>query len=163
MYQGTNKMLSLPYISNPNFSAAFSMGTMFGFGVGRYDKDADKYKGELYFYGKYDDDVPEGLYRFLRFNSTVGDDVFMIPAAAVVSNLFYLPDRYGYANNVAGAAKAYLTTTEITDAGVPQGYFKTYKFNLMPTGVGSVLAGVYETQTQIFSKKVTVSEVRVLV
>ena len=35
-----------------------------------------------------------------------------------------------------------------------------WRFPTVPTAIGSVVAGVYETQTQIFSKRVKISEVR---
>ena len=37
---------------------------------------------------------------------------------------------------------------------------KLYRFYTSPTGTSSIVAGVYETQTQLFSKKVAPKEVR---
>ena len=54
----------------------------------------------------------------------------------------------------------YFTTHEASADANADSRSILWKFATVPTGVGSVVSGVYETQTQIFSKKVFPREVR---
>ncbi len=158
IYKSQEKIWTLPKTVSPNYSALFSTGNLMGFGAAEYDNNAGKYKGAVYFYGKYDNESKEGLYRVLRFSSGQGTDVGMIPACIPVTNVWYAQPIYAYAGNVGTVSKLYLTASENKTAAV---YYPLYKFNTIPTGSVAALGGVYETQTQLFSKKITVSDVRI--
>lgn len=148
IYENANKILSLPNVSNPNNGAVFSLNNLLGVAAPRYNTSTTTYQGELYLYGQYDNEVPPGLYRPLRFNSSSARDVAFVPSALVVSNLYHVPSIYGYANNVASTAKLYFTTTENKISGSPSAVYKTYKFSLLPIGTGTAIGGVYETQQE---------------
>ena len=82
-----------------------------------------------------------------------------MPYCGIVSNLFYGSSTATYTNNIVGSAKVYFSTLE-ADSG-PTTDFKLYKFTTVPTGVGSSIAGVYETVNQPFSKKIRVGQIRI--
>jgi hypothetical protein len=82
-----------------------------------------------------------------------------MPYCGIVSNLFYGSSSAGYTGNQVGSAKIYFSTLETSAA--PTTKYKLYKFTTVPTGLGTAIAGVYETQNQLFSRKIKVSEVRV--
>jgi len=157
IYAGGQKVISLPTSIAPNFNALFSTGNLLGFASP--ENDASVLKGSLLTYGQYDKEIPEGLFRFFRIAATTQTNIIQIPYCGIVSNLFYGSSAAGYTNNIVGAAKIYFSTFE-TDAA-PTLKYKLYKFTTVPTGVGSAIAGVYETQTQLFSKKIKISEVRI--
>jgi hypothetical protein len=157
MYAGGSKSVSLPNSISPNFNAMFSTGNLVGFAAP--EQDASVLKGTLMAYGQYDREIPEGLFRFFRVSATTQTDIIQMPICAIVSNLFYGSSSAGYANNKVGSAKLYFSTLE-TDS-VPNTKFKLYQFTTVPTGSGNSIAGVYETQTQLFSQKVSVKEVRI--
>ena len=146
IYSGNNKLLSLPNSVCPNFEALFSTGNMMGFAnpetVGGF------LNANLMFYGQYDQDLPKAsLYRFLRMAATgVQTDIIQIPVCLTVSNLFYGSSSSGYANNEVGSAKLYFSTVETSSA--PTTKYKLYKFTTVPTGVGTAIQGVYETQNE---------------
>lgn len=156
VYTAGQKILSLPNSVAPTFNAMFSTGNIVGFAAP--EQDSSVLKGSLLAYGAYDKEIPEGLYRWFRISATTQTDIQQIPACAIVSNLFYGASSAGYTNNKVGSAKIYFSTLE-TDSG-PTTTYKLYKFTTVPTGVGSAIAGVYETQNQLFSKKITIKEVR---
>jgi hypothetical protein len=157
IYSGGQKEISLPNSLSPNFAATFSTGNLVGFGAP--ENDAGVLKGTLLAYGAYDREIPEGLFRFLRTSATgTQTDVIQMPVCLIVSNLFYGSSSAGYTNNQVGAAKIYFSTLETSSA--PTTKYKLYQFTTVPTGLGTSLAGVYETQNQQFSKKAKVSEVR---
>lgn len=158
IYEGGSKVISLPNSVSPNFAAMFSTGNLMGFAAPEHDTTS-YLKNSLMVYGAYDEEVPKGLFRFFRVSATSPEtDIIQVPVCLVVSNLFYGSSSAGYANNQVGVAKLYFSTLE-TSAG-PTTKYRFYKFTTVPTGLGTSIGGVYETQTQLFSKKVLPSEVR---
>lgn len=162
IFLGQEKKFSLPKSLSPHVNAVFSSGNMNYFMVPEQDSTG-KFIGSFYGYGKYDDEVPAGLFRFLRVNASAGAnyEIRSIPGCIPVSNLLYFPSYFGYSNNIAESGKIYFTTVENNaDIDVTGRVGILWRHRVVSTGVGSVVAGVYETQTQLFSKKIFVKEVR---
>lgn len=158
MYGRGNKILSLPNSLSPSPSAVFSTGNMVGFAAP--EQNSSLLKSSIFLYGAYDEEMSKGLYRLLRDSPAgLGTDVLQIPTCLIVSNLFYGSSQAGYTNNRVGSAKLYFSALILTPGNIPS--YRLYKFTTVPTGLGTAIAGVYETQTQLFSKKIKVSEVRV--
>jgi hypothetical protein len=157
IYSGGNKVVSLPNSLSPNFNALFSTGNLMGFNSPETTTDA--LQSSLMTYGAYDKEIPEGLFRFLRLSATSPEtDIIQTPMCAIVSNLFYGSSSAGYSGNQVGSAKVYFSTLETSAA--PTTAYNFYKFTTVPTGLGTAIGGVYETQNQLFSKKIKVAEVR---
>lgn len=157
IYTGGNKIISLPDSISPSFGAMFSTGNLVGFASP--ESNTEFLQGAIMTYGAYDREIPEGIYRFLRLTAgTPQTDVIQMPVCAIVSNLFYGSSSAGYTGDQVGSAKLYFSTLETS--GAPTTAYKLYKFTTVPTGVGNAIAGVYETQNQLFSKKVKLGEVR---
>lgn len=163
--QGKKKILTIPNALPPFTQATFSTSNMLGFVTTEYVPDVDGYRGAIYNYGQYDDETQSGLFRLLRINAvTSGSDVVMAPAAKYVSNLTYNQSYRPIGpqtGSVASAAKMYFSVNEASALGVPVGPHRLMRFNTVPLGLGSIVAGSYETQTQMFSKKVKIPEVRI--
>lgn len=160
IYTGGQKIITLTNSISPNFNSLFSTGNLLGFASPEEDNDA--LKGSVIVYGQYDEEVPKGLFRFLRNSASGGlTDVIQMPYCGIVSNLFYGSSSSGYTGDVVGSAKIYFSTLE-TDS-VPTTKYKLYKFTTVPTGLGTAIGGVYETQTQLFSKKIKAGEVRIYI
>jgi hypothetical protein len=157
IYTGGQKIITLTNSLSPNFNALFSTGNLLGFASP--EQDSSFLKGTLMTYGQYDREIPEGLFRFFRISATTQTDIIQMPYCGIVSNLFYGSSSAGYTGNVVGSAKIYFSTLETSSA--PTTKYKLYKFTTVPTGLGTAIAGVYETQSQLFSKKIKASEVRV--
>lgn len=158
IYSGTQKIISLPESNSPNFNALFSTGNLLGFAAP--EQDANALKGTLLTYGAYDIEIPPGLFRFFR-RSAQGTEtnVVQMPMCAIVSNLFLGSSTAGYSGNQVGSAKLYFSTLEISAA--PTTKYKLWKFTTVPTGLGTAIPGVYETQSQLFSKKMQIKAVRI--
>ncbi len=93
-------------------------------------------------------------------DTATAQNVIQMPMCQVVSNLFYGASSAGYSNNQVGSAKLYFSTFELASSGSSP---RLYKFTTVPTGLGTAIEGVYETQTQLFSKKVKLSQIRAYV
>lgn len=157
IYAGSQKIISLPNSSSPNFNALYSTGNMLG--VAAPEQDSGFLKASLLNFGSYDQEIPAGLFRFFRTGAMSPEtDVIQVPNCTVVSNLLLGASSAGYSGNQVGSAKVYFSTLE-TSSG-PTTTYNLYKFTTVPTGLGESIAGVYETQNQLFSKKITIKGVR---
>lgn len=145
MYTEGTKILSFPNSISPNFEAMFSTGNLVGFAG---PETASTFlQGAILAYGQYDQEVPKGIFRFLRLSAlSPQTDIIQMPTCLVVSNLFYGSSSSGYAGNQVGSAKLYFSTLE-TSAG-PTTKYRFYKFTTVPTGLGNAIQGVYETQNE---------------
>lgn len=86
-------------------------------------------------------------------------DVLQIPYQGLVSNFGQGYATNGYTDGIFGEPKIYFSTLE-TSASTTK--YKLYKWSLAPSGLGTALVdAVYQTQTQIFSKKITIKAIRV--
>lgn len=158
IYTEGQKSVSLPVSLSPNFNALFSSGNLLGFTAP--ENADDVLKGTLMTFGQYDREIPEGLFRFFRIAAMSPEtDIVQMPMCAIVSNLFYGASSAGYSNNLVGSAKVYFSTLEVSSG--PTTTYNLYKFTTAPTGIGSSIAGVYETQTQLLSKKVKPTQIRI--
>lgn len=166
IYQGGDKIISLPLSLSPNFESMFSTGNLLGFAAPEQDKGF--LKGSLLTYGQYDNEIPSGLFRFFRKTAiNTETDIIQMPVCLIVSNLFLGSSSSGYAGNQVGSAKLYFSTLETSAA--PTIKYRLYKFTTVPTGLGTSIGGVYETQNQtsvklfrnILKKRLKVSAVRV--
>lgn len=156
IFSGPDKIVSLQRNISPHPTATFSVGNMLAFITPEFDTT---YKASFYNYGQYDDQIPSGLFRMLRQTGSTQPDVAFVNTAINVSNLLYFPSYSAYLNDIASTGKVYFSTLESNgSSALDRGIL--WKFMTVPTGVGSTIAGVYETQNQLFSKKVIVKEVR---
>ena len=158
IFSQQQKVATLPNTISPHPTATFSTGNVLGFMSPEYVDG--ELRGSLYHYGQFDSDSPSGLFRILRHESTVKTDVPIVNAVVNVSNLFYFPSYSSYTGDTATVGKIYFTTKEASADANADSRSILWRFTTVPTGVGSIVAGTYETQTQLFSKKVKVSEVR---
>lgn len=166
IYRGGDKIVSLPVSVSPNFEAMFSTGNLLGFAAPEQVSSA--LQGSLLTYGQYDNEVPQGLFRFFR-KAAIGaeTDVVQMPLCLTVSNLFLGSSSAGYSGNQVGSAKIYFSTLETSSS--PTTKYRFYKFTTVPTGLGTAIGGVYETQNQTsvhlfretLGKKLQVKEIRI--
>jgi len=161
IFVGTEKKVSLPNTWNPQTNAVFSTGNLVGFGAVEFVPDDTASRGAIYYYGKCDEETPNGLFRLLRHNAVTRDDVAAMPMCIKVSDALFGHNYLSFTDNRAMSGKVYFATNEVDDANSSQNTQNVYKFFDTFTGVGSIVAGVYETQTQLFSKKQAIKEVRV--
>lgn len=87
-------------------------------------------------------------------------DVVSVPCMLMVSNFAQGGSGNGYTDGIFGKPKVYFSTLETSSS--PTTKYKLYKWSPVPTVSDNALDGaVFQTQNQIFSKKVKVGEVRI--
>ena len=107
-----------------------------------------------------DNEVTIGWWRqFAQGAQGSQTDVIRIPFSLLVSNFGIGASTNGYTGGVFGRGKLYFSTLEVSST--PTTAYKLYKWNIVSSSSGTFGAAVYETQTQLFSKKQAIKEVRI--
>ena len=162
VYNQTEKLLSQQEIISPLPNAISNTGSMATWISPLWY--AGFMEADFGMYGTFDSDVGTGYwYPFFQFATGTETDVIQVPCQISVSNFGIGSSSNGYASGVYGTPKIYFSTLETSSA--PTTKYKFYKWS-PPSSVnyvtGDALDGaVYQTQAQLFSKKITVKEVRI--
>src|SRR3990167_1672381 len=118
-------------------------------------------KGSMYYFGSLDKEVPAGLWRMFRqVSSQTNGFIYTVPFNMTIENKFSTLNNAQTSVISYGFGKHYFSTYDIANGGSPIKY-KLYRFCVTSTGTGTPQAGVWETQNQLFSKRVSLSEIRV--
>lgn len=111
-----------------------------------------------FLYGPLDREYQDNWYRILQMSAQGTEtDVIRCPFAKIVSNLNFVNQSSGYFAGVIGVGREYFSTLETSSSTTK---YKFYKFDNTTFGLGTAVAGTYETQNNLFSKKVRPTEVR---
>ena len=153
----TEKILSHLLTESPLPNAVGSNGSLVSWISPEYV--SNKLQVSLFFYGLLDNEVGVGWWRqFQQTAQGTETDVLKIPFQLIISNSVRGGSANGYTNNIVGNSKLYFSTLETSSA--PTTKYKLYKFFPVATTTGTAIGGVYETQTQLFSEKIKITEVR---
>lgn len=156
---GTKKLLTLPNNKSPLPNATDTNGNFLVWACPEVSSDGTTRYASLYYFGSLDQENPAGLYRVMRWTTTQANaQVFQVPLA-LFANAKYQTLNNSYAVTTTGYGKHYIGITSVNTSGTYQSYL--LRFLITPTGTGTPQAGVYETQTQLFSKRIGISQVRV--
>lgn len=160
LFEGNQKLLTLPNNLTPMPNASAPNGTFLtwtspeGTGaVSSSDSTYDNTYTSLYYFGKLDEENPAGLWRLARIAPTA-TNTFRSPLNLMINN-FYIN-----VNFAVGWGKHYISTWEFNNVAQTH-VVHFYRFVLPPAADTSPLLGVYETQTQLFSKRIDVKQIRV--
>jgi hypothetical protein len=156
------KALTLNLARSPLPNAVNSNGNMVGWMCTEYV--GGYMNASLFLYGqldieKLDIENPIIFTRQYRQPSTLsGGDVINVPAMCFTSSYSKLGATSGYTNGLVSLGKMYFSTVEYNGTTTTYGL---YALTVYPIGLGTAESGVYETQTQMFGKKVKPTQVRV--
>lgn len=162
IYNPTEKIISLGKASSPDPNAIVSNGNLLMWLAPLY------YNGvlevDLFAWGSLDFEVGPGYWDLMFLNAGSPEtDIIRVPFMMSVSNAAQGASSNGYTDNAFGFSKMYFSTLEVSSA--PTTDYKLYKWTPIANpnfSSGEVInSAVYQTQTQLFSKKIKVSQVRV--
>lgn len=162
VYNPVNKLFALQEVVSPLPNAVSSSGNFVNF-ITPLSFDG-RMEADFITYGSLDFEVGPGYWDwFGQFASGSETDIIQVPFQMPVSNFGIGADTNGYPAGVYGVSKIYFSTLETSNA--PTTAYRLYKW-IPPTSpsltTGDALEGaVYQTQSQIFSKKVQIHSVRV--
>jgi len=153
------KILTLPNNKSPLPNATCTNGNFLTWWCPEVDSAGTTRYASLYYFGSLDEENPIGLYRLLRWTTTQSSaQVFQAPLNLMIGN-HYQTLTSSYAVTTYSYGKHYLGVGSVNTSGTYQNFL--LRFLVTPTGTGTPNLGVYETQTQLFSKKVVAKQIRV--
>lgn len=119
---------------------------------------------DFWTWGSLDWEVGPGFWNLFFMNATSPEtDIIQSPCVILVSNIGIGSSSNGYTDSVFGKSKIYFSTLETSNT--PSTAYRFYKWSpAVSANVASadiIVGAVYQTQSQLFSKKVSVKEVRV--
>ena len=153
---GNGKLLSLPNNKPPLQNAVATNGNFITWACP--ETDGTKRYLSLYYYGQLDQENPAGLYRVLRWASAQANGfISKVPLNLLVSNKYVTVNQAQNALATYGLGKHFIGVNSVN--GATQNWLLS--FLITPTGTGTPQSGVYETQTQLFSKRISISQIRV--
>lgn len=117
-------------------------------------------KASMYYYGSLDEESPSGLWRvFRQASSQANGFIYTTPFNILAGNKFSTLNNSISSVAAYGYGKHYFSTYDYKTG--PSIKYKLYRFLVTPTGTGTPTLGVHETQTQLFSEKITIKQIRV--
>lgn len=163
MLGNTKKVLIVDEFASPPLpNAVGSSGDFLGWATVTFNLTTRNTDALLSLYGTIDAESPFGHYRQLIQPSTLdGGDVVRIPFFAPTSSFVNAGLSSGYTTapfNMIGTGKTYFSTLEYDGVDTSYGFWMFKNVSSYLTFAGN---GVYETQHQVFSKKVKPIEVRI--
>lgn len=162
IFNPTEKVLTEPEVQPALPNAVASTGNIVSWVAPFY------FDGNLFvlnnIFGSLDWEVGRGYWtNFIQAATSPETDVARAPCQIQVSNFGLGSSSNGYAQGIFGTGKIYFSTLETS--ALPTTKYRFYKWapsaSSSAPGTGTPIQGVYQTQTQLFSKKVRLSEVRV--
>ena len=161
VYSPTEKIVSLGKAMSPDPNAIISTGNLLMWLAPLY------YNGslevDLFAWGSLDFEVGPGFWDLMfSIGSGTETDIIRAPFMMSVSNAAQGSSSNGYTDNAYGFPKVYFSTLETSSSTTDYKFFKWTPIANPNFSSGTIISNaVYQTQTQLFSKKIKVSEVRV--
>lgn len=156
---GVDKLLYLPGNKAPLSNATGVNGDFLFWMSTELATDNSTIYASLYYYGQLDQETPVGIYRLLRYSTLLpAGYVYQVPLNVLVTNLFKSINNTITSISTFGYGKHYFSTIEVSNTITTN---RLNRFLVTSSGTGTPQLGVYETQTQLFSKRIDVSQIRV--
>jgi hypothetical protein len=112
-------------------------------------------------WGTFDSFIGSGYWAPIGMRATSPEtDILHVPFFQSISNFSQGLSSNGYAQNIYGTTKVYFSTLETSSA--PTTKYRFYKWSPNSNGLGTASSyNYYQTQAQLFSKKITIKGIRV--
>lgn len=159
LFDGTSKLISLPNNRSPLPNSVLINGNFISW-IAPEIVGGNEMSGSLYYFGALDQENPSGLYRVMRYAAVAANGfIYQTPVNILTNNKTSSLNITRSSILTVGYGKHYFSTWETSDN--VQTTYKLFRFLVTPTGTGTPQEGVYETQTQIFSKKIDIKQIRI--
>jgi len=164
---GVRKNVSLPRNKPVLPNATDTNGNFLTWACPETTEDGSRV-ASLYYYGALDDENPTGVYRLMRWQTNLTDGaVYQVPYQSLVMNAYTGVNQSVTGINqssVTSYGKHYISAYSISSLVQSTSSVATQtllSFNVTSANDVPPQSGVYETQTQLFSKKVSLVQIRV--
>lgn len=160
---GVQKLLTLVGDKSPLPNATQVNGNFVTWVTPEVDQNSSMV-GAMFYYGQLDQENPAGLWRVMRqYPSLVGGFVYQTPVNVLVNNAYKTVNNSLSSVVSYGYGKHYFSLWEVAqgNSSVSSSNTKLFRFLVTSSGTGVPQKGIYETQTQLFSRKSATKLVRV--
>lgn len=167
LWDGNQKVLTMRNNKSPMPKATASTGNFLTWTCPDFawnlDTQAGSIYGSLYYYGSLDGGTV-GLWRMFRQASAIGGTIYQMPYQSFTTNR-YISVNTSDTVQVNSNGTHIFSFTDYSGSGGSTN-FKLYGFYVSPPddsplGWSGAMAGVYETQNELFSKRITIKQIRV--
>lgn len=161
---GSKKKISLFNMKSAFANATTTNGNFLSWIAPELTPNGQGMSGSMFYYGQLDEDNPVGLWRVMKYTSSLSNGfVYQTPTNVLTNN------KYSTVNNAVtsivtlGYGKHYFSTFEVNTSNfsVSATTAKLYKFLITSTGTGVPQLGVFETQNQLWRKKSAIKQIRI--
>lgn len=162
VYNPNEKILYLTEASPPLPNSIISTGNLLYFLLPVHFDGV--LEADLFCWGSLDHQVgnPFGWWDTFYLNATSPEtDILRVPCLFSVSNTGIGSSSNGYANQVFGTSKMYFSTLETSASTTAYRLYKWKPNSSLDIPTTEAVEGYYQTQSQMFSKKILVKEVRI--
>ncbi len=158
MSNGIEKLITMPGNKSP-FPNATGVNGNFIFWIAPEVTNTNTQRGaSLYYFGSLDQENPPGLYRLMRY-APFPKFTYQAPLNIITNNQYQTVNNSASSVATVSFGKHYFSTLDVSP-GISS-TLQLRSFYVTPTGYGIPQQGVYETQTQLFSKKIIIKQIRV--
>lgn len=165
LFRDTAKILTLPNNKSPESHAVGVNGQFLYWSAPEkvLIQGEQRLVQTMYYYGALDQENPPGLWRVLRNTGSLPHgNIVQMPFNKVVSTAYSDVNITQSSVITAGVGTHYYSFLETTNNDIINAsVMQLNKFHVPATGSGAPSRGVYETQNQLFSKKIGISQIRV--
>lgn len=159
---GVNKILTLNNNKSPLPNATGVNGSFLFWVAPEINAASTTTMASMYYFGSLDREMPPGLFRLMRYSTSLSNGfVYQTPFNMLVNNRFSTVNNAVTSIVSLGYGKHYFSTYEVNSGTTGTDVKKLLRFLVTSTGTGTPQSGVYETQTQLFGKKISVKQIRV--
>jgi hypothetical protein len=157
---GVNKILSLPGNKPPLPNATAVNGNFITWLTPEVNSAGTGINAAMYYWGSLDNENPQGLYRMFRYTPTLSNGyMYQTPFNIIPSGSY----SNVYVNKTGVGVQAYgqhlISFYEVNSSTSSKKFLQFFITPLNDTVTSG--EGVYETQIQLFSKKITTKQIRV--
>lgn len=155
---GTQKLITLQGNKSPFANSIATNGNFLTWATVE-TSDGTNLVASLYYYGNLDGENQPGLWRVMRYSTTLSSGfVAQVPTNTVVNGDAIGLNSAATAIEQLGYGKHYIS---VLSANNSTSQNKLISFLITPTGTGTPQNGTYQTQTQLFSKRISIKQIRV--
>jgi hypothetical protein len=161
---GSQKKITLPNNKSPFANSTLVNGNFVSWIAPELNTAGTGLNASMYYYGNLDDENPKGMWRVMRYSTALANGfVYQTPVNLMTNNKYSTVNNAVNAVSTLGYGKHYFSTFEVNSSNttVSSTTAKFYRFCITPTGSGAPQLGVWESQNQLFGKRISVSEIRV--
>lgn len=159
---GATKLLTMPNNKSPFSNTTLMNGNFISWISPEVAPDNSTIYASMYYYGNLDTENPKGLYRMFRYATALANGfVYNVPTNILTNNKFSTVNNSVSSVVTMGYGKHYFSTYEVNPGHSATDKLTLQRFIVTSTGTGTPQAGVYETQNELFSKRISIAEIRI--